>query len=104
MTCEPGDLFEVRSLGQRCEIADSHVLDHTKAKWGHDQLPCETNSATWRRLIVSRVRCQTRGIRLPRSGLVQGSIRLGRSAGSPAQGVREEAGAHTAPFPRDRVG
>jgi hypothetical protein len=61
MACEAGDLFEVRSLGQRCEITDPHVLDHANAKWGHDQLPCETNSATWRRPIVSRLSCQTRG-------------------------------------------
>jgi hypothetical protein len=61
MAGEAGDLFDVGSLRQRCEIADPHVLDHAKAKWGHDQLPCETNSATRRRPIVSRLRCQTRG-------------------------------------------
>jgi hypothetical protein len=61
MTGEPLDLFDVGILGIQREIADLHVLNHATAKWGHDQLLCEMNSATWRRRIVSRVRCQTKG-------------------------------------------
>src|SRR5580698_414963 len=60
MTGEPLDLFDVGLLGIQRQIADLHVLNHATAKWGHGQLLCEINSATWRRRIVSRVRCQTR--------------------------------------------
>jgi hypothetical protein len=63
---------------------------HPLPKWGHDQLLCETNSATWRLRIVSQLSRQARGAadgcrkrgpcdgnavvkitRIPRSGLVQ---------------------------------
>ena len=39
MAGEPGDLFDIGRLGSLGEIADPHVLDHAKAKWGHDQTP-----------------------------------------------------------------
>src|SRR5947209_7878908 len=32
-----------------------------RSPWGHDQLLCEMNSATWRQCIVSQLRCQARG-------------------------------------------
>jgi hypothetical protein len=39
MAGEPGDLFDIGRLGSLGEIADPHVLDHAKAKCGHDQTP-----------------------------------------------------------------
>src|SRR5712664_1951922 len=39
MAGEPGDLFDIGRLGSLGEIADPHVLDHAKAKWGHEQIP-----------------------------------------------------------------
>jgi hypothetical protein len=39
MAGEPGDLFDIGRLGSLGEIADPHVLDHAKAKWGHHQTP-----------------------------------------------------------------
>src|SRR5580704_16980096 len=88
MAGEPGNLLNVNSLRLRREVTDPHILDHAAAKRGHWQLLCETNSATWRHRIVSRLSCQARGrgasaiapvksekavsiTRLPRSGLVQ---------------------------------
>src|ERR1700681_4028972 len=89
MAGEPGNLLDVSSLCVRREVTDPHILNHAAAKRGHWQLLCETNSATWRHLIVSRLSCPARGSlgclspthpakskpwpksRLPRSGLVQ---------------------------------
>ena len=48
MAGEPCDLLDVSSLCLRREITDPHILDHAAAKWGHWQLLCETNSASWR--------------------------------------------------------
>jgi len=88
MAGEPGNLLDVSSLCVRREVTDPHILNHAAAKRGHWQLLCETNSATWRHLIVSRLSCPARGSlgclspthpakskpwpksRLPRSGLV----------------------------------
>ena len=42
------DMLDVGCLGQWGKIADAHVLDHALAKWGHDQLLCEMNRASWR--------------------------------------------------------
>src|SRR5271170_1902424 len=61
MEGEPGDLLGVSSLRLWREVTDPHILDHAAAKWGHWQLLCETNSATWRHRIVSRLSCQARG-------------------------------------------
>src|SRR5690349_24517024 len=60
MAGEQRDLLDVSSLGQRCEIANLHVVNHATAKCGHRQLLCEMVSATWRRHIVSRLSCQAR--------------------------------------------
>ena len=49
VTGEPEDLRDVHALRVRRQVADLHVLDHATAKRAHGQLPCETNSATWRR-------------------------------------------------------
>src|SRR5277367_7128889 len=97
MAGEPGNLLDVSSLCMRREVTDPHILNHAAAKRGHWQLLCETNSATWRHVIVSRLSCPARGSlgclspthpakseprpksRLPRSGLVQWRLsRLGR--------------------------
>jgi Na+/Pi-cotransporter len=60
MAGEPRNVLDVGSLRVEREITDPHVRDHTAAKWGHCQLLCETNSATWRHRIVSRLSCQAR--------------------------------------------
>src|ERR1700722_12736534 len=88
MAGEPGNLLDVSPLCVRREVTDPHILNHAAAKRGHWQLLCETNSATWRHLIVSRLSWPARGnlgclspthpakskpwpkSRLPRSGLV----------------------------------
>src|SRR5271169_1339713 len=101
MAGEPDNLFDVGTLRVRRQVADLHVLDHATAKWAHRQLLCETNSATWRRRMVSQSGCQTRERRavaaagptlsnlefvdrteeLPRSGLVQRALSCGRLTG-----------------------
>src|SRR5450631_1976064 len=96
MAGEPGNLLDVSSLCVRREVTDPHILNHAAAKRGHWQLLCETNSATWRHLIVSQLSCPARGSlgclspthpakskpwpksRLPRSGLVQRPLSLVR--------------------------
>jgi transposase len=61
MAGEPNDLCDVHALRVRCQVADLHIIDHPTAKRAHGQLLCEMDSATWRRRIVSRLSCQTRG-------------------------------------------
>ena len=63
MAGEAGDLLDVDALGVRRQVADLHVLDHATAKRAHRQLLCETNSATWRRRIVSLLSCQPQEMR-----------------------------------------
>src|SRR5215471_5067246 len=100
MAGEPGNLLDVSSLCVRREVTDPHILNHAAAKRGHWQLLCETNSATRRHLILSRLSCPARGrlgclsphpakskpwpkSRLPRSGLVQASLAAQKSSAAP---------------------
>src|SRR5450432_3881777 len=67
MPAKPDDLLDIRTLRMPRKVADLHILDQPTTKRAHGQLLCETNSATWRPHIVSRLSCQarTRGGRLP---------------------------------------
>jgi hypothetical protein len=60
MAGEMDDLRDIHTLRIWSQVPNLHVFDHATAKRAHGQLPCETNSATWRRRIVSRLSCQTR--------------------------------------------
>src|SRR5208283_973138 len=57
---EPDDLRDIDALRVRGQVADLHIIDHATAKRAHGQLLCKTDSATWRRGIVSQLSWQSR--------------------------------------------